>query len=67
MLYHWKRQHSRGKFDNEPREEEAGRTASADPAETADDQGMEVSRCWHPVVVPGDEAFNKQLLAYAQG
>ena len=62
LLYHWKRQYSRGKFDNEPREEEAGRTASAGPRETADHQGMEMPWCRHPVGVPGDEAFKKQLL-----
>ena len=67
LLYHWKRQYSRVKFNGEPSEEGTGRTASAGPRETADHQGMEMPRCRHPVGVPGDEAFNKQLLAYAQG
>jgi len=34
ILYHWKRQYSRGKFNNEPTEEGACRTASASPGET---------------------------------
>ena len=87
LLYHWKRQYSRGKFNGEPSEEGAvrdgvqrlerlvgkltlenevlkrgGSTASVDPGETADRQGMGMSRRRHPAGVSGDEAFNKRLL-----